>query len=114
LGNRWQINNISDISGLPLFILLFSFYLFVTSPITNSIIRVSEIEADLYGLNAAREPDGFASVAMKLSTYRKIEPGYWEEILFYDHPSGKTRVLSAMKWKAENLGEIEPSVNAGK
>lgn len=114
LGQRWQINSISDISGLPLFIVLFSFYLFVTSPITNSIIRTSEIEADLYGLNAAREPDGFASVAMKLSTYRKIEPGYWEEILFYDHPSGKTRVLSAMKWKAENLEETEPSINTGK
>lgn len=107
-GNKWQINDISDISGLPLFIVLFSLYMFIITPINNSIIRVDEIEADIFGLNAAREPDGFASVAMKLSTYRKIEPGYWEEILFYDHPSGKSRVLSAMKWKAENLGEIKP------
>ena len=107
-GHKWQIKDISDISGLPLFIVLFSLYMFVITPINNSIIRVNEIEADIFGLNAAREPDGFASVAMKLSTYRKIEPGYWEEILFYDHPSGKSRVFSAMKWKAENLGEIKP------
>ena len=32
-------------------------------------------EADLYGLQAAREPDGFAEVALKLSEYRKLEPG---------------------------------------
>ncbi len=107
-GHKWQIKDISDISGLPLFIVLFSLYIFIITPINNNIIRVNEIEADIFGLNAAREPDGFASVAMKLSTYRKIEPSYWEEILFYDHPSGKSRVLSAMKWKAENLGEIKP------
>jgi STE24 endopeptidase len=40
---------------------------------------------------------------MKLSEYRKINPGRLEEIIFYDHPSGKVRVLSAMRWKAENL-----------
>lgn len=65
------------------------------------------MEADVFGLNAAREPDGFASVAMKLSEYRKISPGYWEEIIFFDHPSGRTRVHTAMKWKAENLDTQE-------
>jgi STE24 endopeptidase len=42
---------------------------------------------------------------MKLSQYRKIEPGRWEEILFFDHPSGHTRVQTAMRWKAEHLGQ---------
>jgi STE24 endopeptidase len=65
------------------------------------------MEADVFGLNAAREPDGFASVAMKLSEYRKIDPGYWEEIIFFDHPSGHTRVHTSMKWKAENLNKKE-------
>jgi STE24 endopeptidase len=40
---------------------------------------------------------------MKLSEYRKINPGWLEEIIFFDHPSGKTRVMMAMKWKAENI-----------
>lgn len=102
-GEKWSVQDISDIAGLPLIMVLFSFYFFTATPITNSIIRVSELEADIYGLNASREPDGFASVAMKLSEYRKIEPGYWEEVLFFDHPSGRTRVSTSMKWKAENL-----------
>jgi STE24 endopeptidase len=104
-GDKWGVNSIADIGGLPLFIFLFSFYFFIATPVTNNIIRSNEVEADYFGLNTAREPDGFASVAMKLSTYRKINPGKWEEIIFFDHPSGNTRVSTAMKWKAENLKE---------
>jgi len=102
-GEKWGINNISDISSLPLFVLIFSFYILIATPFINNIIRITESEADIFGLNAAREPDGFASVSMKLSEYRKINPGSLEEIIFFDHPSGKTRVLMAMKWKAENI-----------
>jgi STE24 endopeptidase len=104
-GSKWKIAEISDIGGLPLIILLFSIYFFVISPCFNTIIRSQEIEADIFGLNAGREPDGAASVAMKLSEYRKINPSRIEEIIFFDHPGGKTRVLNAMRWKAENLEE---------
>jgi STE24 endopeptidase len=103
LGNRLGIAGIADIKSLPLLILFFSLYMFLSAPVLNSIVRTTESEADIFGLNAAREPDGFASVAMKLSEYRKISPGKLEEILMFDHPSGKSRVLMSMKWKAENL-----------
>jgi|WetSurMetagenome_2_1015567.scaffolds.fasta_scaffold00004_50 STE24 endopeptidase len=102
-GARWGIESISDIGSLPLFILLFSCYIFVLTPVFNNISRTTESEADIFGLNAAREPDGFASVSMKLSEYRKIDPGKLEEIIFYDHPSGKARVSMAMRWKAETV-----------
>lgn len=58
---------------------------------------------DFLGLDAAREPAGFAKVAMRLSEYRKIEPSALEEALFFDHPSGRTRVRMAMEWKAANV-----------
>lgn len=102
---KWAISGISDIVGFPLFVFLFSAFFFIASPIMNNIVRSNEVEADNYGLNTAREPDGFASVAMKLSTYRKINPGKLEEYIFFDHPSGKTRVFNAMQWKAEHLDE---------
>lgn len=104
-GSQWNFKDISEVAGFPLFVVLFSVYLFLATPFLNSVIRSAEMEADVFGLNAAREPDGFASVAMKLSEYRKIDPGYWEEIIFFDHPSGHTRVHTAMKWKAENLSK---------
>jgi STE24 endopeptidase len=104
-GAQWQIPNICDIGGLPLIILLFAIYLFIATPFINTMVRTHEIEADIFGLNAGREPDGAASVAMKLSEYRKINPSRFEEIIFFDHPSGKTRVYNAMRWKAEHLDE---------
>ena len=102
-GHNWGIDGISDVAGFPLIMVLMSVFFFFAEPVTNSIIRTNEEEADNYGLNAAREPDGFAEVSMKLAEYRKIDPGYWEEIIFFDHPSGRNRVTRAMIWKAENL-----------
>jgi STE24 endopeptidase len=37
---------------------------------------------------------------MRLSAYRKIEPGALEEVIFFDHPSGRARVERAMQWLA--------------
>jgi STE24 endopeptidase len=102
-GTRWGIRGAADVAGMPLFAILASAYLFVMTPVIRSIIRVQEAEADVFGLNASAQPDGFAEVTLKLGEYRKLEPGPLEEILFYDHPSGRTRILMAMRWKAEHL-----------
>jgi STE24 endopeptidase len=106
-GERWRVRGIADVAGLPLLSALFSVYFFALTPVLNTYIRVNEAEADLFGLNAARQPEGFAEVAMKLSEYRKIAPGPIEEWIFFDHPSGRSRVRMAMEWKAEHLFELE-------
>jgi STE24 endopeptidase len=99
---RWRVREIGDVAGLPLAALLFAGYLFALTPVLNSIIRVQEAEADIFGLNAAQQPDGFAQIALKLSEYRKLDPGPLEEVVFYDHPSGRARIFAAMRWKAEH------------
>ena len=102
-GSGWGIGGIADVAGLPLLVLLLSVFFFVVTPVTNTIIRTQEVEADIFGLNAARQPDGEAEVALKLGEYRKLRPGPVEEFIFFDHPSGYSRILMAMRWKAENL-----------
>ena len=99
---RWQVRGIDDVAGLPLAALLLTSYLTLLTPVLNSLVRVQEYEADLYGLNASAQPDGFAQVALKLGEYRKLDPGPIEELVFYDHPSGRTRIYTAMRWKAEH------------
>ncbi len=99
---RWGLRGVDDVAGLPLAALILSGYFFVLTPLLNTIIRTSEYEADVFGLNAARQPDGFAQTALKLSEYRKLEPGRLEEAFFFDHPSGRTRIFTAMRWKAEH------------
>jgi STE24 endopeptidase len=103
-GQRWGLRGPDDVANFPLAVFLFSFWLFLMTPVTNTIIRTAEAEADLYGLNAAREPDGFAEAALLLGEYRKMEPGPVEEFLFFDHPSGRRRIEMAMQWKAEQGG----------
>jgi STE24 endopeptidase len=102
-GSRWGVTGIDDVSGFPLLVALFAIYLFAMTPLLNTYIRSAEAEADIFGLHAAAEPDGFAEAALKLGEYRKLEPGPIEEWFFFDHPSGRTRIHMAMTWKAEHL-----------
>jgi STE24 endopeptidase len=102
-GERWGIRNIADPAGMPLFFSVIGFIFLLATPIQNNIIRFHEHQADIFGLNAAREPDGFAESALLLSEYRKMEPSAFEEWFFYDHPSGYARIHMAMVWKAHEM-----------
>jgi STE24 endopeptidase len=107
-GERWGVRDVADPASAPIFFALIALIGIPFGILFNSVIRFHESEADAFGLEAAREPDGFAMTAMQLSEYRKIEPAKWEEMLFYDHPSGRTRVHMAMAWKARHLSELPP------
>ena len=104
-GERWQLRDVGDVAGLPLLAALFAVFMFFMTPVNNTITRSMEAEADAFGLNAARQPDGFAQAAVQLSEYRKMHPGPVEEFLFFDHPSGWQRIHRAMVWKAEHLDD---------
>ena len=112
-GAKWGIGSIADPAAIPLLSLILTVYFLAATPATNSLVRINESEADRFGLDTAKEPDGFAKVAMRLSEYRKIEPGPVEEMLFFDHPSGATRVRMSMQWKADHV-ENPVMVNPGK
>jgi STE24 endopeptidase len=102
-GDRWQVRGIADPAGLPILALIVAAIGFVMTPVNNTITRTAEVEADAFGVNTAREPDGFAKVALKLGTYRKLDPTPMEEFIFFDHPSGRARIRMAMDWKAAHL-----------
>ena len=110
-GEKWQIRAVGDTAVLPLVVLLVSIFFFVLTPIFNTQTRTNEHEADMYGLNASRQPDGFAQAAIHLGEYRKMSPGTVEEWIFFDHPSGRHRIHDAMQWKAENLKLFSPPSN---
>jgi STE24 endopeptidase len=107
-GEKWQIRGVGDTAILPLVVLLGSIFFFVLTPVLNTYTRTQEHEADMFGLNASRQPDGFAQAAIHLGEYRKMSPGTVEEWVFFDHPSGRHRIHDAMVWKAENLNVPPP------
>jgi STE24 endopeptidase len=106
-GERWQIRGVGDPAIFPLVTLLVGILAFALTPILNTETRMHEKEADMFGLNAARQPDGFAQAAIHLGEYRKMHPGPIEEFIFFDHPSGYNRIHSAMVWKSQNLDLFE-------
>ncbi len=109
-GTRLGLRDRADPAALPLAVAILSLFFFLATPVLNTIIRQAEAEADMFGIDAAREPHGFAMAAMRLSAYRKIQPGPVEEFLFYDHPSGYDRVRRSMEWFKEN--QDNPTANA--
>lgn len=104
-GARWGIGERDDPAIVAPALIVVAALAVLVTPLANNITRFHESQADYFGVNAARAPDGFAKVALKLGEYRKLEPSPLEEIIFYDHPSGRTRILMAMRWKAQHLGE---------
>ena len=102
-GTQWDVRGIADPAGLPLLMLIFVTFAFLMTPVLNSIVRITEREADQFGMNTSREPDGEAKIALKLGAYRKLDPSPLEEFIFFDHPSGRARIQMAMDWKAARL-----------
>ncbi len=98
-GVRWGLKGVADVAGFPLFLAVFSVFMMVTTPISNTLVRTQEIEADRFGLNLAREPHGEAEVDLKLTEYRKPDPGPIEEFVFFDHPGTRHRIHDAMQWR---------------
>jgi STE24 endopeptidase len=67
-GAQWQIRDMGDPAVLPLAVLILPVLSFVFTPINQ------EYEADIFGLNSARQPDGLAETALLLDEYRKLDP----------------------------------------
>jgi len=106
---RWGVRDIADPAGLPILVSAATIYGLLLTPVTNTLTRQQEMQADLFGLNLARKPDAFATAILKLSTYRKLDPSSLEEFVFYDHPSGRTRIFTAMRWKSEQMAATHPA-----
>ena len=102
-GERWGVRDVADPAGMPLLFAVITFLFTLATPVQNNMIRYHEHQADIFGLNASREPDGFAETALLLSEYRKMEPAPFELWFFYDHPSGYQRIHMAMQWKAHEM-----------
>jgi STE24 endopeptidase len=94
--------DIADPVGFPVMMFIISLLSVFASPVTNSLTRISESEADSYSLRTVNLPDALAGALVKTAEYRNPRPHPIAETLFYTHPSVERRVRSAMEWKAAN------------
>jgi STE24 endopeptidase len=94
---------VADPAGLPVLIALVATLSLLGAPLTSSLTRLEEADADAFSLRVAHEPDGLSKALVKTIEYRADSPSWLEEVIFYDHPSVRRRVQRAMDWKARHM-----------
>jgi len=92
--------DIGNPNGLPVLLVIVGLLMTLAQPLTNTLSRHNETEADQYSYATVNLPDAMASALVKTAEYRNPRPGKLEEIIFYTHPSVERRVRMAMEWKA--------------
>lgn len=108
---RWMGSNaaIDDAAGLPVLMAIITVLGVFALPVTNSLTRIGESEADAYSLRTVNLPDALAGALVKTAEYRYPRPHPVQELLFYTHPSVETRVRRAMEWKAVHPAPVTPA-----
>jgi STE24 endopeptidase len=91
---------IDEPRGIPVLGFIVGLFGLLAMPVTNTLSRMGESEADAYSLQTANEPDALAGALVKTAEYRYPRPNRVQEFLFYTHPSVERRVRNAMQWKA--------------
>lgn len=103
---------IGEPRGVPVLMFIVSLLGLAALPVTNTLTRLGESEADAYSLRTVQEPDALASALVKTAEYRYPRPHPVQEALFYTHPSVERRVRRAMEWKAKHPTPQRPPATA--
>ncbi len=102
---RADVRAISDPAGIPIIMIILATLGLLATPLTNTLTRLQEADADSFSLEHAHEPDGLSKALVKTIEYRASSPSAVEEFIFYDHPSVEHRVRKAMDWKVAHEGK---------
>lgn len=97
-----ELRSVGDLSTAPVIAAMFSIAIFALTILQVNIHRIAENQADATGLDLARDPDGFARLALRDNRTRPLKRESLVEGLVITHPDGETRIQRAMDWKAVN------------
>lgn len=101
-GARWRVAGLSDIGAFPVIWLLFVVFGYLSTPANIWFWRMQEAEADLYGLNASQQPLGLPEFLLQIADANPSDPSPILIAMFYNHPTPKNRIDTAMRWRAEH------------
>ena len=101
----------SEPASLPLILLIFNVFILLSSPLVNSISRIQEQQADLFGLEVTDDPVAAASSFIR---FGKEDLGEYNvhpviETLLYSHPSLGRRIRYAQEYAAAHGGGADPA-----
>jgi STE24 endopeptidase len=101
-GARWGIRSPSDMTALPLILLLMSVISFASLPLSNYVSRQAEASADRYAMQLIGSADGAVSMYHKMSVtvLSDVNPPLLVKWFREDHPSDMERIIVAERFAA--------------
>jgi STE24 endopeptidase len=99
--SRLRIENMADVAGLPLMLLIFAIYGLVTMPVGPTFSRHMERQADQFALDITHHKEAFVSAMNKLAYINLSDPNPSPiiEFLLYDHPPISKRIKFAQEYE---------------
>lgn len=102
-----KVSRVSNLSSLPLFLMITSMLLFTVSPFSNWISRYQETRADRYAIEMTADKEAAISSFQKLSKVglSQVNPPLLVKIFRYGHPTMLERLSMLEQYEAEKKEE---------
>jgi STE24 endopeptidase len=99
-GAGWGIRSLSDMTALPLILLLVSILTFVSLPITNAVSRQAESAADNYAMELIGSAEGSVTMHQKMAVavLSDVNPPLLVKWFRDSHPTDRERIINAEKF----------------
>ncbi|MFZ3589779.1 M48 family metallopeptidase [Bacillus sp. DJP31] len=93
-GDKFKIGEVQEMASIPLFFLLLSVLSFLFTPISNTVSRAHELEADSYAVELTEDPTSAVGSFQELakSNLSQINPPLIVKIFRYTHPTMLERI----------------------
>jgi len=100
-GSRWGIRSLSDMTALPLMLMIASIVSFASLPVSNYVSRQSESAADRYAIELIGSADGSVSMNQKMAVaaLSDVNPPLLVKWFRDTHPSDMERILYAEQYE---------------
>lgn len=102
-GDALKISAINDIQSLPLFLLLLSMLMYVSSPFSNTISRYEEMRADRYAIEMTQNSEAAIGTFQELTKagLSQVNPPLLVKIFRYGHPTMLERITRIEEYELE-------------
>jgi Zn-dependent protease with chaperone function len=103
-GKNWGVDEVANLSSLPLFLLISSVLLFASSPLTNWASRYEEMRADKYAIRTTHDQEAGIKTFQILTKagLSEVNPPLLVKLFRYDHPTMLERIRMLDSEKGKN------------
>ena len=103
-GTALKLSTVHDIRSLPLFLLIISMLLFISSPLSNFVSRYQESRADQYAIEMTENAESGIETFQELTRagLSQVDPPFLVKIFRYGHPTMLERITRLEEYEIKN------------